>query len=94
MNCRPPANKTAPGETLCGRVSCNWDEYENAQAMVYNIPRNAESFDGRLVTFDTAKPDTRAKVPAYEDALTFLPDWVMLTGYSDGLVEAWAPSAI
>lgn len=86
------ANKSSPGGTLRGRVSCNWNEYESA--MVGNIPRNTKLSDGRLVTIDTVKSDTRAKIPAYEEALTFLPDWVTLTKYTDGLVEASAPFAI
>ncbi|KAF5322344.1 hypothetical protein D9619_002200 [Psilocybe cf. subviscida] len=86
------ANKTSPSETLRGRISCNWNEYESA--LVGNIPRNTKLPNVQLVTVAAAKDTASAKVPAYEEALTFLPDWVTLTKYTDGLVEAWAPFAI
>ena len=63
---------------LTGRIACEWVEYESG--MVDN---------GQFV-----KDEERAKIPALEEALSFLPDWATVTKVADGLVEAWVPFTV
>jgi len=75
-----------------GRVACEWVEYESA--MVDN---------GMNVGAETARPkermgqedgEGRAKIPALEEVLAFLPDWAAVSKTADGLVEASVPFEI
>lgn len=70
---------------LEGRIACEWSEYESA--MVDNGPLEkwppSEDAD-----------DCRAKIPAFEEVLHFLPHWAVVSKAADGLVEAWAPFVV
>lgn len=66
------------GEGLKGKVACEWAEYASASA---SVPGQGE---------DPAKGGFRsAKIPAFEEVLSFLPTWVAVSKLTDGLVEAW-----
>ena len=66
------------GEGLKGKVACEWAEYASASA---SVPGQGE---------DPAKGGFRsAKIPAFEEVLSFLPTWVAVSKLADGLVEAW-----
>lgn len=66
------------GEGLRGRVACEWAEYASASA---GVPGQGD--DPKKGGFRTAK------IPALEEALSFLPTWVVVSKFADGLVEAW-----
>jgi len=71
--------------TLKGRIACEWSEYESA--MVDNGPlENRPSWE--------EPHDSRAKIPAFEEVLHFLPHWAVVSKVADGLVEVWAPFVI
>ncbi|KAF9047881.1 hypothetical protein BJ165DRAFT_1344476 [Panaeolus papilionaceus] len=42
---------------------------------------------------DTGK-NAHPKIPAFEEVLSFLPEWAAVSKYADGLVEVWAPFEI
>lgn len=66
------------GEGLKGKVACEWAEYASASA---SVPGQGE---------DPAEGGFRsAKIPAFEEVLSFLPTWVVVSKLTDGLVEAW-----
>jgi len=65
-----------------GRIACEWNEYESA--MVDNGPLAKRPRKGE-------EDDSRAKIPAFEEVLHFLPHWAVVSKAADGLVEAWAP---
>jgi len=66
------------GEGLKGKVACEWAEYASASA---SVPGQGE---------DPTKGGFRsAKIPAFEEVLSFLPTWVAVSKLTDGLVEAW-----
>ncbi|KAF5354417.1 hypothetical protein D9758_010766 [Tetrapyrgos nigripes] len=54
-----------------GRVACEWAEYESGMVGM------GGDFQGTLA----------AKIPAYEEVLTFLPRWAVANKLDDGLVE-------
>ena len=66
----------APTDGMKGRVGCEWNEYESA--LVDSGPWDTDNV-------------SKAKIPALEEVLAFLPEWAVATKASDGLVEAWAP---
>lgn len=66
------------GEGLRGRVACEWAEFASASA---GVPGQGES---------PSKGGFRsAKIPALEEVIAFLPTWVVVSKFADGLVEAW-----
>lgn len=67
--------------SLEGRIACEWSEYESG--MVDNGP-----LEKRL---SNNGEDSRAKIPAFEEVLHFLPHWAAVSKAADGLVEVWAP---
>jgi len=66
------------GEGLRGRVACEWAEYASASAGVPGQGGNPAKGGFRS-----------AKIPALEEILSFLPTWVVVSKFADGLVEAW-----
>lgn len=62
---------SAEGAGLGGAVACEWSEYESANVDNGSM-RNAEDV---------------AKIPAYEEVLSFLPEWAVASKAGDGLVE-------
>lgn len=66
------------GEGLSGRVACEWAEYASASA---GVPGQGDN--------PTKGGFRSAKIPAYEELLSFLPNWVVASKFADGLVEAW-----
>ena len=67
-----------------GRIACEWSEYESG--MVDNGP-----LEKRLSRDGDKSHDSRAKIPAFEEVLHFLPHWAVASKAADGLVEVWAP---
>jgi hypothetical protein len=63
-----------------GRIACEWAEYESAM-VDYGLlaPGTEETWD-----------ESRAKIPAFEEVLYYLPEWAVVSKAADGLVEAWA----
>lgn len=71
------------GEGITGRIACEWVEYESA---------NLDNGDGQ---WDLQRDgDERAKIPALEEVLAFLPEWAVVSKTTDGLVEAWSPFSV
>jgi hypothetical protein len=72
---------------LEGRIACEWSEYESAMVdnglLEKRPPSEGEDAD-----------DCRAKIPAFEEVLHFLPHWAVVSKAADGLVEAWAPFVV
>ncbi|KAJ3571738.1 hypothetical protein NP233_g3556 [Leucocoprinus birnbaumii] len=66
------------GEGIKGRVACEWAEFASASA---GLPSEGE---------DPVNGGFRsAKIPMLEEVLAFLPTWVAVSKFTDGLVEAW-----
>lgn len=64
-----------------GRIACEWSEYESATV------DNGSLAPSTGMTWD----ESRAKIPAFEEVLHYLPEWAVVSKADDGLVEAWAP---
>ena len=68
----------APVLDMSRRLACEWNEYISARALV-EAEREGEA---------------EGKIPAYEEALAFVPPWVALTKADEGLVEVWKRFAV
>lgn len=77
------SNSKGVDEALEGRIACEWNEYESA--MVDSGPLAKRHDNG------AESDDSRAKMPALEEVLHFLPHWAVVSKAADGLVEVWAP---
>lgn len=86
------------GGEVQGRVACAWAEYKSA--MVGGLgdgdgttSDGAGAVEGVGVGAEDLSSvrewDSGARIPALEEALTFLPNWVTVTKLGEGLVEAW-----
>ncbi|KAI3619598.1 peptidase family m28 family [Moniliophthora roreri] len=65
-----------------GKVACEWAEYESGMAgLERTVPPGTpmKSSDSKL----------EAKIPAFEEILSFLPRWAVVSKLTDGLVEVW-----
>ena len=71
------------GEGITGRIACEWVEYESG---------NLDNGDGQWDL--QSGGDERAKIPAFEEVLAFLPEWAVASKTTDGLVEAWSPFSV
>ncbi|KAF8161606.1 hypothetical protein B0H34DRAFT_796365 [Crassisporium funariophilum] len=61
-----------------GRIACEWAEYES----------------GTVDHGSGVKGKNEPKIPAFEEVLTYLPEWAVVSKMADGLVEVWAPFAV
>ena len=71
------------GEGITGRIACEWVEYESG-----NLDNGDGQWDLR------SGGGERAKIPAFEEVLAFLPEWAVASKTTDGLVEAWSPFSV
>lgn len=85
----PAVNSTNGKTSLRGRVTCQWAEYESGMVDTgVGLISNATAFQPKLSIANGAK------IPAFEEALAYLPSWAVLTKLTDGLVEVSAPFVI
>jgi len=83
-------NRSATIESaLQGRIACEWAEYESAM-----VDHGTVLGINATMGMGPANDGRRAKIPALEEVLAFLPDWAVVSKYADGLVEAWAPFSL
>ncbi len=85
----PAVNSTNGRTPLRGRVACQWAEYESGMVDTgVGLISSAPAFQQKLSVANGAK------IPAFEEALAYLPSWAVLTKLTDGLVEVSAPFVI
>ncbi|KAF9476651.1 hypothetical protein BDN70DRAFT_995500 [Pholiota conissans] len=79
-----------------GRIACEWAEYESGMvdngALALDTGKDGAGAGGLRPKVEQIQ--SGAKIPALEEALAYLPDWAVITKYSDGLVEAWTPFVV
>ncbi|KAF5317305.1 hypothetical protein D9611_003592 [Ephemerocybe angulata] len=51
-------------------------------------------YESGMVDNGSFRGEEKAKIPAFEEVLTFLPEWAAVTKAADGLVEAWVPFSV
>ncbi|KXN85136.1 hypothetical protein AN958_11676 [Leucoagaricus sp. SymC.cos] len=74
------------GEGLKGRVACEWAEYASASAGVPGEDMSDSDSEGARMGGGGWRS---AKIPSVEEVLSFLPTWVAVSKFTDGLVEVW-----
>ena len=85
----PAVNATNGKTPLRGRVACQWAEYESGMVDTgLGLISSAPAFQQKLSVANGAK------IPAFEEALAYLPSWAVLTKLTDGLVEVSAPFVV
>ncbi|KXN87577.1 hypothetical protein AN958_08458 [Leucoagaricus sp. SymC.cos] len=75
------------GEGLKGRVVCEWAEYASASAGV--LGEGVSDSDNEGARRGEGGRWRSAKIPSVEEVLSFLPTWVVVSKFADGLVEVW-----
>ncbi|KAJ3806886.1 hypothetical protein F5876DRAFT_49184 [Lentinula aff. lateritia] len=65
--------------THAGRIACEWAEYESGMVGMGLSTSPVPSSSGKRLS--------SAKIPAFEEVLTYLPKWAVVSKLTDGLVE-------
>lgn len=68
------------GKKLRGKVACEWVEYESG---LTGVPYAGGEVNGAGII----RASTLPRLPAYEEAFSFLPRWAVTTKGADGLAE-------